>query len=269
MRREIDLSQAVVVITGASSGIGSATARLLAGGVHRLVTHGLAPVDLPGAAYVPGDFRRLDSAVATAQRVSQLTDRVDVLINNAAMPGASQRTVTSDGHELTLQVNLLAGALLTDRLLPLIPDGGRIVNVASATHYSASLDLDDLELAHGGYSPVRAYAHSKLAIVTYSAWLGRELKSAGVDVASVHPGIIGTGLLHAMFGAGGAPAEGAASVLVDLAQRPLESGAYYDEHNVTRPNPEALDRSKQEGLARYVQAAVAPFAAESSMPRQS
>ena len=86
--------------------------------------------------------------------------------------------MTADGHEATLQVNLLAGALLADRLLPLIPRGGRVVNVSSATHYSASLDLDDLELARGPYSPVRAYARSKLAVVAYSAWLARELAPA-------------------------------------------------------------------------------------------
>ena len=241
------VDQAIVVLTGGSSGIGLATARQLEGRVGRLIVHGL------DGDTVRGDYRELASVAGTAERIAELTDRVDVLINNAGIPGPPRRTVTADGHEVTLQVNLLAGALLTDLLLPLIPETGRVVNVASATHYSASLDLDDLELERGSYSPVRAYAHSKLALVTYSTWLAGELAQ---DVVSVHPGVIGTGLLHAMFGPGGAPVERAASVLVDLAGRELESGAYYDEHEPAAPNPDALDRGSQERLARYVEAAI-------------
>jgi NAD(P)-dependent dehydrogenase (short-subunit alcohol dehydrogenase family) len=249
-----ELGESVVVLTGASSGIGLATARVLEERAGTLIVHGLEPVD-GKLSYVPGDFLALASVAETAERIAQLTDRVDVLVNNAGIPGPPQRSVTADGHEATLQVNLLAGALLADRLRALIPAGGRIVNVASATHYSASLDLDDLELERGAYSPVRAYARSKLALVTYSAWLAGEL--AEIDVVSVHPGVISSGLLHAMFGAGGSPVDEAASVLVDMATRRLESGAYYDEHEPAAPNPEALDRGNQERLARFVQAAIA------------
>lgn len=250
----------VVVLTGGSSGIGLATARRLAQWARRLVVHGLEPpppLRGPGEfRSVEGDFLQLASVAETARRIGEVTDGVDVLINNAGMPGPPRRTMTADGHEATLQVNLLAGALLADRLLPLIPRGGRVVNVSSATHYSAALDLDDLELARGPYSPVRAYARSKLAVVAYSAWLARELGPADVDVVSVHPGVISTGLLHAMFGAGGAPVERAAAVLDDLAQRPLTTGGYYDEHELATPNPEALDPSVQDRLAGFVRAAI-------------
>jgi NAD(P)-dependent dehydrogenase (short-subunit alcohol dehydrogenase family) len=245
-----DLEHATVVLTGASSGIGAAAATLLDGRVGRLILHGLG-----SDAMIAGDFRRLESVADTARRISERTDRVDVLINNAGIPGPEHRTVTANGHEVTFQVNVLAGALLTDRLLPLLPRGGRIVNVASATHYSASFD-GDFELTDAGYSAVRAYSQSKLAVVTYSTWLARELEPAGVDVISVHPGVISTGLLHAMFGAGGAPVDRAASVLLDLAGRPLTTGAYYDEHDATAPNPVALDLPTQERLAQYVRAAI-------------
>jgi NAD(P)-dependent dehydrogenase (short-subunit alcohol dehydrogenase family) len=254
------LRHAVVVLTGASSGIGLASARLLATRAQTLVVHGLDPVASDDGTYVAGDFRRFASVAATARRILEVTDRVDVLINNAGMPGAPERSLTADGHEVTWQVNLLAGALLTELLLRRIAPGGRIVNVASATHYGATLDLEDLELARGPYSPVRAYAHSKLAIVTYSAWLARRLAPSGVDVVSVHPGVIDTGLLHAMFGAGGAPVDDAASVLADLAERRLTSGGYYDEDRLARPNPQALERALQDGLARHVRAATARLA---------
>jgi hypothetical protein len=61
-----------------------------------------------------------------------------------------------------------------------------------------------------------------------------------------------------MFGPGGAPAERAASVLVDLAERPLVTGGYYDEHRLAIPNRQALEHSVQEGLARHVTRAVKP-----------
>ena len=268
--RELDLAGAVVVLTGGTSGIGRATARLLAPLARRLVVQGPEPdgrrvldqgvPDTSELEYVSGDFRRLASAAAVAEAVAERCERVDVLINNAGVPGSPRRSVTADGHETTLQVNLLAGALLTDRLLPAIPAGGRIINVASATHYGASLDLDDLELARTPYSPAGAYAHSKLAIVAYSAWLTRQPAAAGIDVVSVHPGVVSTGLLHAMFGPGGEPATTAASVLVDLSRRPLKTGAYYDEDRIATPNSQALDHTTQDRLAGYVLEAISPFA---------
>ena len=220
------------------------------------MVHGVgpAPADLPDAAvYIEADFRRLSAVGGLAQRIAAVSDRVDVLINNAGIPGPPQRSESPDGHELTFQVNVLAGALLTDRLLGSIPDGGRVVNVGSATHYSATLDPDDPELRRGRYSSVDAYSHSKLAITTYSAWLAGHVSP---DVVSVHPGVISTGLLHAMFGAGGAPLDDAAQVLLDLAARPLTRGAYYDEHHVATPNPQALERETQDRLARYIRSAV-------------
>jgi NAD(P)-dependent dehydrogenase (short-subunit alcohol dehydrogenase family) len=175
------------------------------------------------------------------------------VINNAGIPGPPQRSESPDGHELTFQVNVLAGALLTERLLGAIPARGRVVNVGSATHYSATLDPDDPELRRARYSSVSAYANSKLAITTYSAWLADRVAP---DVVSVHPGVISTGLLHAMFGAGGAPLGDAAQVLLDLAARPLTAGAYYDQHHVATPNPQALEPATQDRLARYVRSAV-------------
>jgi NAD(P)-dependent dehydrogenase (short-subunit alcohol dehydrogenase family) len=256
MGQQLEPDQSVVVLTGGSSGIGLAAAKLLARSARLLVVHGVGPVppELPDAAvYLDGDFRRFSAVTKLAERIAAVTDRVDVLINNAGIPGPPRRSETPDGHEVTFQVNVLAGALLTERLLGRIPAGGRVVNVGSATHYSATLDPDDPELKPERYSSVSAYAHSKLAITTYSAWLAEQVAP---DVVSVHPGVISTGLLHAMFGAGGAPVDDAAQVLLDLAGRPLTTGAYYDEHNASTPNPQALDRDTQTRLARYIRAAI-------------
>ena len=89
-----------------------------------------------------------------------------------------------------------------------------------------------------------------------------------IDVVSMHPGVVSTGLLHAMFGPGGEPATRAGSVLVDLCRRPLETGGYYDEDRIATPNPQALDHATQERLARYVLGAIGPFRKAPASGRQ-
>jgi NAD(P)-dependent dehydrogenase (short-subunit alcohol dehydrogenase family) len=252
------------LLTGATSGIGRATAELLCPLVDVLLLHGPeSPGDvdrqiaelrrrnpLTEVVYLSADYGRLADVGVLADRVAERVDGLELLINNAGRPGPPRRTLTADGHEVTFQVNYLAMAGLTSALLPLLErgDGARVINVASATHYSARLSLDDLELEHG-YSAVAAYAHSKLAIVTYTCWLARRLDAGRVEAVSVHPGVIATGLLHAMFGAGGEAADRGARNLVSVAQHARGvNGAYFDERTVARPNAEALDIHKQDDL---------------------
>jgi NAD(P)-dependent dehydrogenase (short-subunit alcohol dehydrogenase family) len=154
-----------VVLTGATSGIGQAAARLLARRAARLFVHGpQRPGDVTGQLadlraasagevhYVQADFDDLATVEELAAEISKRTDRVDVLINNAGRPGAPRRQVSRDGNEATLQTNYLAAVLLTERLAPLlVTAGGRVVHVSSATHLSASLDPDDLNLERSRY----------------------------------------------------------------------------------------------------------------------
>src|SRR4051812_49441523 len=119
MGQPLEVDQSVVVLTGGSSGIGLAAAKLLARRARLLVVHGVGPVppELPDAAvYLDADFRRFTAVTELAERIAEVTDRVDVLINNAGIPGPPRRSETPDGHEVTFQVNVLAGALLTERL---------------------------------------------------------------------------------------------------------------------------------------------------------
>lgn len=256
---------ATIVVTGATTGIGRATARTLAGQVDRLILHGLEPerdvvalLDdvrdrLPTGArlvYLSGDYGDLTEVTRLAQEIRAATGRIDVLINNAGRPGPPSRTLSDTGTEVTLQTNYLAPVVLTTGLLDLIGDDrpGRIVNVASATHLSATLHLDDLNLAHRDYSPSTAYAHSKLALVAYACWLAAHRPRPSLDVVSMHPGVISTGLLHAMFSIQGDTPEAAAANVQHVAAMSRDNGTYYDERQPAQPNPQASDPAVQDRL---------------------
>ncbi|BCB80838.1 SDR family NAD(P)-dependent oxidoreductase [Phytohabitans flavus] len=249
-------------MTGATTGIGRATALALTGRASHLILHGLEPeaqvgellgavrAALPSEAtlsYFAADFSELVEAERLVSDIRGVTDRVDLLINNAARPGPPTRTVTDTGYEITFQTNYLAPVVLTSGLLDLITDG-RILNIASATHLSATLHLDDLTLARHGYSPSTAYAHSKLALVTYSCWLATHRPNPAIDVVSQHPGIIATRLLHAMFAVGGDRPEHAAANIAHVASLRDDNGTYYDERRPAPPNPEATEPATQDRL---------------------
>jgi NAD(P)-dependent dehydrogenase (short-subunit alcohol dehydrogenase family) len=195
--------------------------------------------------YLHADYGDLRAVLGLARDIARVAPEIDVLINNAGRPGRRQREVTSDGHEATLQVNYLAPVLLTDTLL-----GStrlrRVVDVASATHFGARLDRDDLELQHG-YAGPSAYARSKLALVTYSCWLAA--RRPDVEVVSMHPGVIATDLLHAMFSVRGASPESAADNIVEVSGRHGDTGTYYDERRPSAPDPAARDAATQQWLA--------------------
>lgn len=252
------------LLTGATHGIGKATAERLCPLVDVLLLHGPEPEDQVGGllsglrrrspttevAYLPADYGRLADVADLAAAVQARLGGLELLINNAGRPGPPSRTLSGDGHEITFQTNYLAPVALTTALLPLLgqAERSRVVNVASATHFSARLRLDDLELERG-YSAVSAYAHSKLALVTYTCWLARRLDPPRTEAVSLHPGVISTGLLHAMFGAGGDSVDRGAANIVHVVQlAPGVNGSYFDEDAPARPNPEALDVDNQDRL---------------------
>jgi NAD(P)-dependent dehydrogenase (short-subunit alcohol dehydrogenase family) len=197
-----------VVVTGANSGIGRATAAALASaGARTVVTardgdRGRAAVEdirrATGSRSVElalFDLADLASVRAGAAELLERLDRIDVLVNNAGVV-LSDRTETVDGYEATFAVNHLAPFLLTrllvDRLVATVP--ARVVNVASVAHRSArhGLDFADLQSRHG-YRGMQAYARSKLANLLFTAELARRLAGTGVTVNALHPGTVATG----------------------------------------------------------------------------
>ena len=182
------LAGRTAIVTGATHGLGMATARALAGAGLRVV---LAVRDVELGARRAREFggdcevMRLDLADLTSVRsfADTLEGPVDYLINNAGVfPHQHRRT--ADGFELGIGTNFLGPFALTNLLLPRIRR--QVVSVASDAHRGArSLDLDDLDLTRTRWTPPRAYARSKLAVMLWGLELDRRLRTAGSPVSAM------------------------------------------------------------------------------------
>lgn len=195
----------VVLVTGATSGIGEQTARALAGRGATVVVNGRDPdrcqatirriqEEFDGAAVEPlvGDLSNRDGVRGVGEAFRARHDRLDVLVNNA---GAMfwNRQETSDGLERTFALNHLSYFQLTNLLLDVLKASApsRVVSVSSALHRSAQLDFDDLH-AKKSYSAMRVYGQSKLANVLFTYELARRLEGSGVTANCLHPGVTAT-----------------------------------------------------------------------------
>jgi NAD(P)-dependent dehydrogenase (short-subunit alcohol dehydrogenase family) len=191
------------MVTGATSGLGLATARQLAsrGATVILVGRDAAKCAAVAASMSSGsvdwlvaDFADGDAVRRLAAQAEERHPRIEVLVNNA---GATypRRRLTPEGVELTLAVNHLAPFLLTTLLLHRLRESApaRIVNVSSVAHENARFDFDDPAMERG-YRPYAAYGRSKLANLWFTYELARRLEGSGVTVNAVHPGLVRTAL---------------------------------------------------------------------------
>jgi len=192
-----------VLVTGASAGIGLATARALSEKGARLIVHGRNEEKAAAAAesvsastgsvdVIPvfGDFSSLQQVRRLAEQVVQVTERLDVLIHNAGgifYP----RALSMDGYELMFAVNHLAPFLLTLRLKELLIRSApaRVIVVASMAHKRAWLDLDDLNSSRR-FSAMPVYGGSKLSNIYFARSLARRLQAHNICVNSLHPGVV-------------------------------------------------------------------------------
>jgi retinol dehydrogenase-14 len=205
----------VALVTGASDGIGRATAVALAGlgatvlMVARDEARGRAARDAARATsgnmdvhLLLADLSSLAAIRSLAQRVLATSDRLHVLVSCAGV-SVPVRTLSVDGIELTFAVNHLAYFALTlqliDRLRASAP--ARIVNVTSAVEAMGTIDFDDL-MGERRYGALRAYAQSKLANVLFTYELARRLGGTGVTVNCLHPGLVRTKITSGLSGFG-------------------------------------------------------------------
>jgi len=199
----------VVLVTGATSGIGLAAARALAGlGARTLLVardraRGEAACEeirratgSDRASLLVADLATGGGVHRLASEVRERTDRLHVLLNNA---GAiyTERQLSPDGIEMTFALNHLGYFRLTRELLPLLEAGApsRVVNVSSSAHRQGHMDWDDL-LGERRYSGWKAYGQSKLANILFTRELSRRLGGKGVTANALHPGVVATGFGH-------------------------------------------------------------------------
>jgi NAD(P)-dependent dehydrogenase (short-subunit alcohol dehydrogenase family) len=195
------MSEKICLITGATSGIGKATAMGLANMGASVVMVGrdrgrgeaaLAEIK-EGSANASvnlmlADLSSQDEIHRLAGEFKEAYPRLDVLINNAGL-FRSERITTQDGLETTFAVNHLAYYLLTQLLLDVLEASApsRIVNVASGDHSNGTIDFDDLQ-AEKAYKGAKAYSQSKLATVLFTYELASRLEGTGVTANCLHPG---------------------------------------------------------------------------------
>lgn len=199
----------VVLITGATNGIGLEAARqiartgatvVIAGRDANRLAQALADVrQSAGSANVDGllaDLTEVAGMRSLADEFLARYQRLDVLLNNA---GAlyTEHQLTADGFERTFALNHLSYFVVTQMLLATLQSSApaRIVNVSSTAHVGGAINFDDL---HGmsGYSPLKAYSQSKLANVMFTYELARRLEGTGVTANVLHPGVVRSGFGH-------------------------------------------------------------------------
>jgi NAD(P)-dependent dehydrogenase (short-subunit alcohol dehydrogenase family) len=194
-----------VLITGATSGIGKATAIELAKQGYTVIIHGrnkaktLQVVEEIKSAtanskidYIIADMFSMREVVKMAAALKQKYSGLDILINNAGGIMSKDRETTIDGFEKTMAINLFAPFLLTQLLLDLLKKGtnSRIINISSDAHgLTAKPDFNDLQLEKK-YTPLLAYGNAKLFLIWISQHLASLLKQEGITVNSLHPGAV-------------------------------------------------------------------------------
>ncbi len=211
------MNDKVVIVTGATNGIGEVTAHELARMGAQVVVVGRNKdrcqatierirqnaVKIPD--YIVADLSTLSGVNDAADTVLERYQRLDVLVNNA---GAifDKRQLSADGYEMTFALNHLSYFVLTRRLLDLLlatanqHGEARIVNVSSGAHFSVSgVRFDDIQ-REKKYSPFGVYAETKLMNILFTYELARRTANTGVIVNALHPGFVATGFGHNMSG---------------------------------------------------------------------
>jgi NAD(P)-dependent dehydrogenase (short-subunit alcohol dehydrogenase family) len=269
------MANRIILITGASDGLGRGIAQRAAADGDTLLLHGrseerLRPVaDEIAQTAGTENVRTYIAELGSLAEVRRLADevlenepRLDVLVNNAGIgntnpDGTKDRRESADGVELRFAVNYLADYLLTRTLLPRLKDSApaRIVHVSSGAQ--AAIDFDDPFLEKD-YRGGRAYAQSKLAQILFSNDLAEELEGTGVTSTALHPS---TYMPTKMVTADPMSTleQGVEATWRLIADPALDgvTGAYFDVRTETRADPQAYDANARRRLRELSERLVA------------
>ena len=263
------MNSRLIVITGASDGIGAAGAARLSALGNTVVVIGRSKEKTTAVAnslktdYFVSDFSDLDQVRALAASLLGRYEQIDALVNNAGGIMGPRR-ITVDGHEATFQINHLAPFLLTTLILDrLISSRASVITTSStANKLIGRVNIDDLD-SERRYSPFRAYGAAKLFNILFTKELHRRFHERGLSSAAFHPGAVAsnfsnesgspfhfayTGVLKRVLLS---PTKGADTLeWLSTAQPGIEwtSGEYYVKRKVARANKQTYNPKLAEQL---------------------
>lgn len=203
------MKQKLAVITGADGGMGMEITRAVAAAGYKVIMACRDPEIAEekrqlimretgniALEIVPVNLASLSSTASFANELLQRGEAITLLMNNAGTM-ETKRRITEDGLERTVSVNYVAPYLLTRKLLPLMEEGSRIVNMVSCTYAIGRLDFPDFFLRgkRGAFWRIPIYSNTKLALTLFTIALSEKVKEKGIVVNAADPGIVSTPII--------------------------------------------------------------------------
>lgn len=203
------MKQKLAVITGADGGMGMEITRAVATAGYKVIMACRDPEIAEekrqlimretgniALEIVPVNLASLSSTASFANELLQRGEVITLLMNNAGTM-ETRRCITEDGLERTVSVNYVAPYLLTRKLLPLMGEGSRIVNMVSCTYAIGKLDFPDFFLRgkKGAFWRIPIYSNTKLALTLFTIALSKKVKEKGIIVNAANPGIVSTKII--------------------------------------------------------------------------